>query len=78
MNDKAITSKPTQQNLIHTHKMIEIMNFMKENLLSTNYFYEEMLRIKKTQEIRDKLREMVSFLEHPDNKILRKMVLRYY
>lgn len=75
---KGLTQKPTAAHLIHKNKMIEITNFMKDRVLSTDYLYSEMKRIQNTHIIKDKLREMVSFLEQPDNMALRKVVLKYY
>ncbi|XP_049882318.1 inner centromere protein-like [Pectinophora gossypiella] len=41
----------------------EIMKFLKPNMLSTRYIYDEIMRIERTHEVRDGLRKMVWFLE---------------
>ncbi|CAG4974996.1 unnamed protein product [Colias eurytheme] len=76
--DKSIKAQTPHPNLLHTNRMIEIMNFMKDHVQSTLFLYEEMKRISSTHLIKDELREMVSYLERSKNSQLKKKVLDFY
>ncbi|KPJ04838.1 hypothetical protein RR46_01776 [Papilio xuthus] len=54
---------------IHEIKVKEICNFIKSHYLSADYFFNEMRRIINQREIKDDLRNMVTFFEeNPDLK----------
>ncbi|KAJ0170548.1 hypothetical protein K1T71_013919 [Dendrolimus kikuchii] len=62
----------------HDRKVRELIKFMDEYWVSTNYLYDEMKRILKTRKVKDSLRKMVEYLEDPHEKDIRATVLRCY
>lgn len=60
----------------HLRKVREIEEFIKTHPLTTNYFYDEMQRIKRQNTVKDDLRKMVTVLESiPEMK---KEILEMY
>lgn len=76
--DRAEREKAKLVKSQHERKMKEITEFMKDHLLTTNYFYNEIKRIKSSRQLKDDLREMISYLEIPTNKDVKDGVLKCF
>lgn len=59
---------------IHKKQMKEIHDLMVVSSKTTDYFYDEAVRIDTYQTIVDGLRKMLIYLEDPENSVVKKMV----
>lgn len=63
----------------HMLRFHEIMSYMKKHYLSTRYFYNEALRIRRTGQVTDELRRMLFYLDSTGRKNnVTKKVLQCY
>lgn len=62
----------------HDRKVNEIMEFLSEYYLTTNYLYDEVQRIKRQRKVKDDLRKMVEYLEKPDKQTMKAEVLQCF
>ncbi|CAG9789964.1 unnamed protein product [Diatraea saccharalis] len=56
-------------------KRQEIMKFLQNHYLTTNYFYNEIKRIQRTKTFKDPIRLMVDYLDRPENDKIKSRVL---
>lgn len=69
---------PVSDGLKMKDKIAYIDDFMKSHLQSTDYLYEELQRIKRKHIAKDSLRKMISFLEIPEYRWMKKKVSRCF
>ena len=62
----------------HEARMKEIIDFMKDHMMTTKYLHDEVRRIKRTRQVKDRLREMVTFLEKPERHSIKQKILTLF
>lgn len=62
----------------HDRKVNEIVQFLNDHYVSTNYIYSEVKRIAANRKVVDDLRRMVAYLEKPYKTKMKNSVLEFY
>ncbi|CAG9572910.1 unnamed protein product [Danaus chrysippus] len=62
----------------HNARVQEIMDFLKDHRVTTMYVLDEINRIKRDHQVKDELREMVTYLERPEREADKELVLSLF